>query len=140
MLKKKKKRSSENCAPYTKPRIHIHVSCLIHTHFDVLLNNKQPAYSFVRSFFRSVRPNTERESNETLINIYLYTYIYIYMWFCGLRFDQRCNCALCEHKRKNIRRLKIDDDIRISNQRRKCFGFDGDVIFFVCSVQEQGLI
>ncbi len=28
----------------------------------------------------------------------------------------------------------------ISNQRRKCFGFDGDAIFFVCSVQEQGLI
>jgi hypothetical protein len=50
------------------------------------------------------------------------------MWFCGLRFDQRRSS--CEHNRKNVRRLKIDDDMCKQSNKKGVLVLNDDAISF----------
>jgi hypothetical protein len=81
--------------------LHTHVTCLAHIYSGVLLSNKK-ACSFARLHRQKRR---KKKQSDTCV----------YVWFYGLRFDQRLHCrqASCEHNRKekNVRRLKIDDDM-----------------------------
>jgi hypothetical protein len=80
------------------------------------------SHSFVRLFRQ--KEGRKRKQSDTCI----------YVWFCGLRFDQRCRCRRrhpsCDHKRKNVRRLKITHPICKQSTRKVFWPDDDATIFF----------
>ena len=110
---KKEPRETERGKKFRTPdNLHVctHVNRLVHAYSDVLLNNEEPAHSFLVR--RGAR--REKEGNQTLV--------YVYTRFCGLRFDHRIVPSLLafEHNKSDEEEESYGDErltmICVSNQ------------------------
>jgi len=109
----------------------IEVNRLVHTYLSVLLNNKEPAHSF-----------RLKEEKEKQSDICICMHMCVVLWL-----EKDSIFIIVPHVntkgKKNIRRLKIDDDMCKQSIRRSVLVWRRCNFFFsssIYSVQEQGLI